>query len=154
MPRRLLPITALTALVLAGCGSGAVRHPQLSSVPLAPGTRVLSKVTRCNQGSNAYCAIEAVVIGPRYRNSLSLVLAERDELRRNGWIGASPYTGVEIADESPHHELRITYATATDDLQGYDVGWIIRPWQIISALDSSLFARTPAMSVLLEVGSR
>jgi hypothetical protein len=146
-------ITATTAALLAGCGSGA-HTPKLLSLPLTPGTRIQTQVNRCNRGSNAYCATELVLVNPSYRSSRALVLAERDRLKADGWIGASPYTGLELADESPHHKLRVTYATAADDLQGVELGWIRRPWPIVSALDGSLFDRTSAISVLLEVGSR
>ena len=143
----------LATVLLAGCG-GRTGSPKLSSLPLVSGTQVVKQVSRCNRGSNAYCAIELVVVGSKFASSRSLVLAERDQLRREGWIGASPYTGVELADESPHHKLRVTYATAADDLQGVELGWIQRPWPIIASLDGSLFQRASAMSVLLEVGSR
>ncbi len=155
MTQRALAIVgaALAAGLLAGCGGG-VHTPKLSSLPIVSGAHVLERVNRCNKGSNAYCAIQLVVVGPRFQSSRSLVLAERDQLLREGWIGASPYTGVELADESPHHKLRVTYATAVDDLQGWELNWIHPPWPIISTLDRSLFDRAPAMSVLLEVGSR
>ncbi len=153
MFKRAVAITPLAAVLLAGCGGGTHR-PSLSSLPLVPGAHVQTKADRCNQGSNRYCAIELVVVGPRYPSSRALVLAERDRLKAEGWIGASPYTGVELADESPQHKVRVTYATAVDDLQGVDVGWIRRAWPIVSALDGSLFDRTSTMSALLEVGSR
>jgi hypothetical protein len=153
MAARVAALTALAALLLAGCGSGT-RHPQLSSVPLVSGARVVARHTSCNKGANAYCAIELVVSDQKYESSRSLVLAERDALRHEGWVGASPYTGLELADESPHDKLRVTYATAVDDLQGLELGWIDRAWPIEAALDLSLFERSAAMSVLVEVGSR
>ena len=148
-----LSVTAAMTAVLAGCGSSA-RTPRLSALPLVEGANVVNQVQQCNQGSSAYCAIELVVLDPQYKSSHSLVLAERDRLRAQGWIGASPDTGNELADESPHHKLRVTYATAIDDLQGIDLGWIQRPWSIVSSLDSAIFKRATAMSVLLEVGSQ
>lgn len=153
MVARAAVITALAATLLAGCGGGS-HKPSLTSLPLVPGAHVATRSNRCNSGSNAYCAIELVVVGPSYKTSQELVFAERDALRREGWIGASPYTGNELADESPHHTLRVTYATAADDLQGVELNWISRPGTIVSALDGSLFSRAAAMSVLLEVGSR
>jgi hypothetical protein len=153
MAARVVLITALAAVLLAGCGGGN-RHPAVSSLPLVSGARVIAKENRCNEGASAYCAVELVVRDPSYDSSQSLVLAERNQLRHDGWIGASPYTGLELADESPHDKLRVTYATAANDLQGVELNWIHRPWPIESALDSSLFDRSAAMSVLLEVGSR
>ncbi len=150
-----LVLTAAITVTVAGCGSGGGgRTPQLSSLPLAPGVRVMTNVRQCNGGSNAYCAVELVVLGPRYRSPRALVLAERDRLRAQGWIGASPTTGDQLANESPNNKLRVTYATAFEDLKGVDLGWITRSWPTISALDQTLFSRTVAMSVLLEIGSR
>ncbi len=149
-----LVLTAAVTVAIAGCGGGGVgRSPQLSSLPLAPGTRVMTNVRQCNGGSNAYCAIELVVLGPRYRSSRDLVLAERDRLRSQGWVGASPTTGDQLANESPSSKLRVTYATAFEDLKGADLGWITRSWPTVSALDQTLFKRVVAMSVLLEIGS-
>lgn len=146
-------LTAAVMALVAGCGSGS-RTPQLASLPLPPGAKLERNLRRCNGGSNAYCGLVLVVVDPKYKSSWALVRAERRELRGEGWIGASPDTGIELADESPHHTLRVTYATAVDDLQGIDLGWINRPGTVVSALDTALFTRTAAMSVLLEVGSQ
>jgi hypothetical protein len=149
-----LSLAAALTIAVTGCGGGtAGRTPQLSSLPLASGVHVMTNVRQCNGGSNAYCAIELVVLGPSYRSSRALVLAERDRLRAEGWIGASPMTGDQLANESPNNELRVTYATAFEDLKGVDLGWITRSWPTISALDRTLFDRAVAMSVLLEIGS-
>ena len=113
----------------------------------------MTNVRQCTGGSNAYCSLELVVLGPRYRSSRALVLAERDSLRAAGWIGASPTTGDQLANESPHNKLRVTYATAFQDLKGADIDWIKRSWPTISALDQTVFNRTVAMSLLLEIGS-
>jgi hypothetical protein len=147
-----LALTAGMAATLAGCG-GSTRSPQASSLPLAQGARVMTNVRQCNGGSNAYCSIELVVLGPKYESSRALVLAERDRLRAEGWTGASPTTGDQLADESPNNKLRVTYATAFQDLKGADIGWIKRSWPTVSALDQTVFDRVVAMSVLLEVGS-
>jgi hypothetical protein len=149
-----LAVVAAIAAAVAGCGSGSAgRSPQLSSLPLAPRVQVMTNVRQCNQGSNAYCAVELVVLGPSYASSRDLVLAERDKLRAAGWIGASPTTGDQLANESPKNKLRVTYTTAFEDLKGADLGWITRSWPTISALDQTLFSRRVAMSLLLEVGS-
>jgi hypothetical protein len=148
-----LALTATMVAVLAGCG-GSTRSPRLSSLPLATGARVMTNVRQCNGGSNAYCSLELVVLGPEYRSSRALVLAERDRLRAEGWTGASPTTGDQLANESPNNRLRVTYATAFEDLKGADIGWIERSWPTVSALDQTVFNRSVAMSVLLEIGSR
>jgi hypothetical protein len=149
-----LALAAAITVAVAGCGGGSgARSPQLSSLPLAAGVRVMTNVRQCNSGSNAYCAIELVVLGPGYSSSRALVLAERDRLRSRGWIGASPTTGDQLANESPNNKLRVTYSTAFEDLKGVDLGWITRSWPTISALDGTLFNRAVAMSVLLEIGS-
>lgn len=156
-PRRVVTGLALAAAItvaVAGCGSGgAGRTPQLSALPLASGVRVMTNVRQCNGGSNAYCAVELVVLGPSYRSPRALVLEERDRLRAAGWVGASPTTGDQLANESPNNQLRVTYTTAFEDLKGADLGWIKRSWPTISALDQTLFSRRVAMSVLLEIGS-
>jgi hypothetical protein len=126
----------------------------VSQVPLVRAGTVIATVRDCNRGASAYCAMELVVQGRRYRSSRDLVLAERDRLRQAGWIGASPDTGLQLADESPSHKLRITYASAVDDLQGIDLDWIRRPWPITAALDRALFDGVPTMSVLLEAGAQ
>jgi hypothetical protein len=150
-----LVLTAAITVAIAGCGGGgAARTPQLSSLPLPPGARVMTNVRQCNGGSNSYCAIELVVQGPGFRSSRALVLAERDRLRAEGWVGASPTTGDQLANESPNNKLRVTYSTAFEDLKGADLGWIQRSWPTVSALDGTLFNRGVAMSVLLETGSR
>lgn len=91
---------------------------------------------------------------PRYPSSNAFVLGERNLLRAHGWTGASPQTADELADESPGHELRVTYATAYGDLKGIALGWIQRTRHIQRSLSSQLFAGTPAMSAQLQAGSQ
>jgi hypothetical protein len=138
---------------VAACGDGP-HTPSLAGFPLVAGARVVTKVHVCNPGASAFCAYEFVVIDRRYSSSRALVLAQRNRLRRDGWIGASPDTGVELANESPGHKLRVTYATAFEDLKGIDLSWIRRPWAIQIALDRAVFDLTPAMSVRVETGSQ
>ena len=147
----LAAVAAATAL--SACGDGA-RTPSLGKLPLVPGASVVKTVRVCDAGANAFCAYDLVVVDGHYPSSRALVLAQRDRLRRDGWFGASPDTGVELADESPGHALRVTYATALEDLKGIDLGWIRRPQSIALTLDHALFGRVPTMSVLLETGSR
>jgi hypothetical protein len=95
-----------------------------------------------------------VVRNSTYRSPRRLVFDERDYLYHHGWRAASPNTGVELAAESPGHKLRVTYATALQDLKGVDLGWIARPKSIEHALDRAVFDHVPTMSVRLEVGSQ
>ena len=148
------PIAALVlAAVVAGCGQSS-RTPVQTRLPLVPGSSVIVSTRECNRGANAYCAIELVVRGAGFPSPKGLVFAERDYLRRLGWTPATPDTGVELAAESPGHKLRVTYATALQDLKGIDLGWIARPPSVTTALDRAVFDRVPTMSVLLEVGSQ
>ncbi len=140
-------------LVLAGCGGGA-RTPKLASLPLVPGAQVVSNVRSCDQGVNPYCTLELVLVDPRYSSARAFVLSERDLLRSHGWTGASPQTADELADESPGHNLRITYATAYVDLKGVALGWIERAQSVQRVLSKQLFAGSSAMSALLQVGSQ
>ncbi|HEX4108902.1 MAG TPA: hypothetical protein VHX88_12250 [Solirubrobacteraceae bacterium] len=157
--RRLgVPAAALTALVLAallaGCGSSrASRTPTLADVPLVTGAKVAAQVRRCDTGSNAYCAIEFVVLDPLYKSSDQLTKDEAHQLRKSGWSIANGDTGVESAANSPSHGLRVTYASAMNDLRGVDLGWIRRPRTITLALSNTMFDRSAAMSMMLEVGA-
>jgi hypothetical protein len=138
---------------LAGCGQQATTHsPTLSELPLVPGSSVVTQVHECDKGANAFCAIELVVLGPRFKSSADLVKAERDRLRRSGWSGVAPDDGQQRAAQSPGQKLRITYATAAADLLGIDLGWIKRPRPITMRLARTMFDRSSAMSVLLETG--
>jgi hypothetical protein len=146
---------ALPALVagLAGCGQQAsTRSPTLSQLPLVSGASVVARVNECDRGASAFCAIELVVAGPRFRNSIDLVKGERNRLKRSGWTGVAPDDGQQRAAESPGLKLRITYATAQADLEGIDLGWIKRPRTITLGLARTMFDRSPAMSILLEAG--
>jgi len=117
------------------------------------GARVASERRQCDQGSNAFCAVEAVIVDPRFGSSGALLAAEQHRLRSLGWSATAGDNGKEHAAESPGRELRVTYATAAGDLLGSDEGWIKRPRPIVLTLSRVMFARTPAMSVMLEAGS-
>lgn len=149
---RLAVIATALAVVLAGCGGGA-RSPKLGSLPLVPGAHVVTNVRRCDGGSKPYCALELVVADPRYGSSRALVVAERNLLRASHWTGASAQTADELADESPGHKLRVTYATAYGDLKGIDLGWIERTGQIQHSLSAQMFAGATAMSAQIQIGS-
>jgi hypothetical protein len=149
------PVLGLAvAAAVAACGSQSARTPSTSRLPLVTGSSVIVNVRECNHGANPYCAQEMVVEGGQYRSPKDLLFAERNYLRSQGWTSATPNTGVELAAESPGHKLRVTYATALQDLKGIDLSWIARPWSVTSALDRAVFDRVPTMSMLLEVGSQ
>jgi len=150
--RKALAIAAAAAAV-AGCGETA-RTPSAARLPLVPGSSVIVRVRECNHGANPYCSVQLVVQNGGYRSPRRLLFDERDYLFHRGWRVASPDTGVELAAESPGHKLRVTYATALQDLKGVDLGWIARPPSIANALDRAIFDHVPTMSVLLEVGSQ
>jgi hypothetical protein len=146
---------AVPIAVLSGCGSGGSSQAlSLGNVPLLPGSTVVAHAQQCDKGANAYCAMEAVVVNPRYKNSKQLVDAEHNWVHGAGWRGVTADTGNERAAESPGHKYRVTYATASGDLTGIDLGWIKRSRSIARALSKTLFARAPAMSLLLEAGER
>jgi hypothetical protein len=124
----------------------------LAQLPLIAGTSVAAQARPCDRGANAYCAIEAVIVGRRYTSSGALVASELHHLRQLGWTGAAGDNGNERAANSPGHRLRVTYSTAIGDLLGLDLGWIKRPRTIVLSLVSTMFERTPAMSIILEMG--
>jgi hypothetical protein len=144
---------AAVALSAAGCGGGGPRAPQVSSLPLISGASVIAQAEQCDRGANAYCAVQLVIVDHRFRTSTELMKAERRQLTGLGWSLANGDTGNEHAADSPGHRLRVTYATPEADLQGIDLGWIKRPRRIALALSEQLFARSPALSIMLEKGS-
>jgi hypothetical protein len=156
--RTLVTVVAATALVallalLGGCGSSGSRTPALSQLPLVPGARVVEQQTDCNPGAHAYCALELVIVDPRYVTSADLVDSQHDLLLSKGWSGATGDTGGEHAADSPGHKLRVTYATPDTDLRAWAFTFIKRTKATALALSHAMFARQSAMSVLLEVGS-
>jgi hypothetical protein len=148
-------VSALLALgvALAGCGSGASHTPDLSKLPLVPGTEVIVKARQCDNGSNPYCAVQIVLVGRSYKDSQDLLGVERERLVSLGWMREGADTGNEHAADSPGHKLRVTYATALADLTGIDLGWIKRPRPITLALSHAVFQRTPALSMMLELST-
>lgn len=144
----------MTAAALAGCGQSAKsRTPDVSQLPLVQGATVVTQVRECDKGANAFCAIELVVADRRYKTSDDLLLSEHHQLLSHGWSGAGGDTGNERAADSPGHKLRLTYATATGDLQGVELGQIKRPGKIWIALSHTLLDQVPALSMMLEVGN-
>lgn len=124
-----------------------------SAIPLVPGAHVAVQSRACDQGSHSFCAIDLVVVDHGYQSSDVLAKDESAVLRKNGWSPADGDTGSQSAANSPGHKLRLTYATATGDLQAIDLGFIGRPWPITYALSNSIFDRTAAMSMMLENGA-
>jgi hypothetical protein len=140
------------AAAVAGCGSSTKKAPLLAQLPLVKGAAVVAHVRQCDPGSNAYCAIELVVVDNRYHSATALVTEEKRTLRRSGWTRTGPDTSEEHAADSPGRKLRVTYATALGELTGIDLGWIQRPRTFTLALTQSMFDRVPTMAVMLEYG--
>jgi hypothetical protein len=74
-------------------------------------------------------------------------------LRKHGWSLANGETALQTAANSPGHKLRLTYSTADGDLRQIVLGQINRPWPITYGLSNTMFDRTAAMSMRLEVGA-
>jgi hypothetical protein len=141
-------------LILAGCGaSQAQRTPVATDIPLVPGAEIAVQTRACDRGSRAFCSIDLVVVDRHYISSDVLARDESHVLRKHGWSLADGDTSLQSAANSPGHKLRLTFATANGDLRQIDLGTIIRPWPITYALSSTMFDRTAAMSMRLEVGA-
>jgi hypothetical protein len=142
------------AVAMAGCGSSqADRTPTVSDIPLLPGAHIATQIRACDSGSRAYCTIELVVVDPRYKSSDNLAHDESKHLRKAGWSLADGDTSTETAANSPGHKLRLTYSTAADDLREIDLGVIARQRPVTLSLSNSMFDRSAAMSMMLEVGA-
>jgi hypothetical protein len=142
------------ALSATACGqSSSGPPPVLGRVPLTPGSRIVADQRSCDRGANAFCSLQLVVVGGHYANSTALLAAEQQRLDALGWTSSVGDSGVEKAADSPGHKLRLTYATASDDLKGVDLGWIPRRPPITRALSRVMFERAPALSLMLETGS-
>jgi len=144
---------AALALGLGACGSTGSHLPNLGRVPLVHGAHPVARVTQCDRGANAYCAVVVVVYDRAYPSSYALLMSERAYLHGHGWTGANGPVGPEGAADSPGHKLHLTYATAGDELQSIDFNWVQRPRSITHALSVSMFDRTPALAMVLEYGS-
>jgi hypothetical protein len=152
----LLTVLAVAlAATLAGCGdsSSAQRTPTAAQIPLLPGSRIAVQTRACDQGSNAYCAVDLVVRNGDYESSDILLRDEGRLLKKDGWSLAHGDTGEQTGANSPGHKLRLTLSTAAGDLQEIDLGLINRPWPIVYGLSSSMFARAATMSMMLEAGA-
>ena len=150
-----VPALAVAAAIwLAGCGQGSTpAAASLREVPLAPATKVVWQARQCDQGSHAYCSLQFVVAGPGYASSAALRDAQRVVLRRAGWTAARGNTDAERSATSPGGKLRLTLATAFNDLLGAEQGTIDLAPGVMRALSRQLFSRTPALSATLQTGS-
>jgi len=153
--RRVLATGLVVAAVagLSGCGQGNTPvSASLADIPLAPGVKVVWHQRRCDPGVRSYCSVEFVLAGPRYPSSAALREAQRAVLKRAGWGSAHGETDAERAAQSPQHNLRMTYATAFNDLLSIDQGTIERAPGVSRALSRQLFSQTPALSGILQTG--
>jgi hypothetical protein len=141
------------ALLLAGCGRGSDRLPNLAKLPLVSGSRVVTRATKCDAGANAYCVYDLVVASARFRNSQQFLTGERKMLHRLGWTGAYAPNGDEHAADSPGGALHLIYATASGDLTGLDLGWIQRAKGVAAALSHTIFDHTAALSMEVRAGA-
>jgi hypothetical protein len=147
-------LVAAAVTGLAACG-GQGQTPvsaSLADVPLAPGAKVVWHQRRCDAGVSSYCSVQFVLAGPRYPSSAALRDAQRAVLKRAGWGSAHGETDAERAAQSPHGNLRMTYATAFNDLLSIDQGTIERAPGVSRALARQLFSQTPALSGILQTG--
>ncbi len=141
-------------MIIAGCGaSQAQRTLTAKDIPLVPGAQIAVQAHACDRGSRVYCSVDLVVVDHHYVSSDVLALDESHVLRKHGWSLADGETAFQTGANSPGHKLRLTFASATGDLRQIVLGQINRPWPITYALSNSMFDRTAAMSMRLEVGT-
>ena len=144
----------VVALVIVATGRGGTpRAIGLRDIPMIPGTRVLTTVHSCDRGVNPYCSVQVVIVGDRYRTSQALRETYGAKLLQLGWTTTKGPDGNETAADSPGHELRLTFATAYEDLLGVDSNWIQRTSAISHSLSSAMFDRAPTLSIMLLRGS-
>ncbi|MGH2896838.1 MAG: hypothetical protein ACRDPM_26710 [Solirubrobacteraceae bacterium] len=145
-------VAAALVIVVTGRG-GTPRAIGLQDIPLVAGTRVMTKVRSCDRGVNRYCALQVVIVGDRYPTSQALRTTYGAKLLKLGWTTTKGPDGNETAADSPGHELRLTFATAYEDMLGIDSKWIQRTATISHSLSSTMFDRAPALSIMLVRGS-
>ncbi len=131
-------IVAVAVVIVATGRGGTPRAIGLKNIPLVAGTRVLTQVRSCDRGANPYCALQVVIVGDRYPH----LAGAAHRLRRrscSSWAGPPPRapTATETAADSPGHELRLTFATAYEDLLAIDLGWIQRTAPISHSLSAT-----------------
>lgn len=145
-------VVLVAVLVVTGRG-GTPRAIGLRNIPLPAGTRVVSNVRSCDRGVHPYCALQVVIVGDRYPSSAALRATYTRQLAKLGWTTAKGPDGNETAADSPGHELRLTLATAYEDLLGVDSNWIQRTAATSQSLSNTMFERAPALSIMLVSGS-
>ena len=145
-------VVVVAVVVITGRG-GTPRAIGLRNIPLPAGVRVVTHVRSCDRGVHPYCAIQVVIVGDRYTSSAALRATYAQRLAKLGWTTAKGPDGNETAADSPGHELRLTYATAYEDLLGVDSNWIQRTAAISHSLSNAMFDRSPALSLMLLKGS-
>ncbi|MFL5862518.1 MAG: hypothetical protein ACJ780_17380 [Solirubrobacteraceae bacterium] len=151
-----LAVLAVVVVVAVAALSGRGGNPRaigLRNVPVPAGARVVTRARSCDRGVNRYCALQVVVVGKRYASSGELRTAYAQQLGKLGWTTANGPDGNETGADSPGHELRLTYATAYEDLLGVDSNWIQRTAAISHSLSTTMFDRAPALSIMLVRGS-
>ncbi len=146
-------VVAVVILILATGRGATPRAVGLTNIPMVPGTRVLTKVRSCDRGVHPYCALQVVIVGDRYATSQALRKTFGANLHKLGWTTTKGPDGNESAADSPGHELRLTFATAYEDLLGIESNWIQRTAAISHSLSSAMFDRAPALSLMLLRGS-
>jgi hypothetical protein len=149
-----LAIAACVAVVVVATGRGGTpRAIGLKDVPVPAGTRVMTKVRSCDRGANPYCSLQVVLVGSAGQTSTALRSAYAKELLKLGWTTTKGPDGNETAADSRGHQLRLTFATAFEDLQGIENNWIQRTAEISHSLSDTMFDRAPALSIMLLRGS-
>jgi hypothetical protein len=149
-----LAVVVVVVAVLVATGRGGTpRAIGLRNIPLPAGTRVVTNVRSCDRGVHPYCTVQVVIVGDRYPSSAALRATYAKQLAKLGWTSAKGPDGNETAADSPGHELRLTFATALEDLLGVDSNWIQRTAAISHSLSSTMFERAPALSIMLQRGS-
>lgn len=146
-------VVAVAVVIVATGQGGTPRAIGLKNIPMPAGTRIVTQVRSCDRGVHPYCALQLVVVGDRYASSVALRATYEQQLLKLGWTTTKGPDGNETAADSPGHELRLTFATAYEDLLGVDSNWIARTSAISHSLSSTMFDRAPALSIMLVSGS-
>ena len=150
----IVAVVVAVAIVVVTTGRGGTpRAIGLKDIPMIAGTRVMTRARSCDRGVHSYCALQVVLVGDRHQTSQALRVAYRAHLHKLGWTTTMGPDGNETAADSPGHELRLTFATAFEDLLGVDSNWIQRTAEVTHSLSSTMFDRAPALSIMVLRGS-